>query len=129
MESKKDWLDYSEDEMKAKLVQIGQAIKDNDLSKELKIRDGQGVHFGLKKAGDCTVHNFLCIQGDVSLSKAGNVENLKKALNSGPLKDVSPTSYKFDVFAMPAIGEPFIPITEIVDIYSQDSKSIQHKPG
>jgi hypothetical protein len=98
------------------------------LSKEVKIDDMQAVHFGLKKR-DCIVHNFLYIFGDVSLSKAGNVENLKKALNSGALKDVSPTSYKFNVFAMPAIGEPFIPITEIVDIYSQDSKSIQHKPG
>jgi hypothetical protein len=69
------------------------------------------------------------IEGEVSASKAGNVENLKKALNSGALKDVAPASYKVLIKVKPATGGPFIPITEIVDIYTQDDKSIEHKPG
>ena len=39
MESKKQWLDYSEDEQRAKLVEIGQALKDNDLIQEVKIKE------------------------------------------------------------------------------------------
>ncbi len=54
---------------------------------------------------------------------------MNKALNEGALKDVSPASYKFDIEVKPATGGPFIPITEVVDIYNQEDKSIEHKPG
>jgi hypothetical protein len=39
-------------------------------------------------------------------------------LNEGALKDVSPASYKFKIEVKPATGGPFIPITEVVDIYN-----------
>ena len=55
MESKKQWLDYSEDEQRAKLVEIGQALKDNDLIQEVKIKESQQVVFKLQEAGGCQV--------------------------------------------------------------------------
>jgi hypothetical protein len=39
MDSKKLLQDFSEDELKAKLMQIGQDLKDNDLGKEVKIKE------------------------------------------------------------------------------------------
>ena len=56
MDSKKQWLDYSEDEQKAMLAQIGQGLKDNDLTKEVKIIERQQVVFKLKAAGGCRVY-------------------------------------------------------------------------
>ena len=129
MESKKQLQDFSEDELKAKLMQIGQALKDNDLGKEVKIKEIQLVQFKLRDLDNCDIEYQLMIEGEVSASKAGNVENLKKALNSGALKDVASASYKVLIKVKPATGGPFIPITEIIDIYTQDDKSIEHKPG
>ncbi len=93
MDSKKQLQDFSEDELKAKLMQIGQALKDNDLGKEVKIKEIQEVVFKLQDQGNCDIEYQLSIEGEVSASKAGNVENLNKALNSGALKDVAPASY------------------------------------
>ena len=56
MDSKKQWLDYSEDEQKAILAQIGQGLKDNDLTREVKIIERQQVVFKLKQAAGCRVY-------------------------------------------------------------------------
>ncbi len=49
--------------------------------------------FKLQEAGACQVNHELSLQGEVSASKAENVEKLNKALNTGAFKDVSPASY------------------------------------
>ncbi len=69
------------------------------------------------------------IAGEVSSSKAENVKNLNKALNDGPLNDVSPASYKIKIEVKPSTGAPFIPIKEVVDINNLEDKSIEHKAG
>ena len=83
----------------------------------------------MKEQGECEASSDLIISGEVSSSKAENVKNLSKALNEGALNDVSPASYRFKIEVKPATGGPFIPITEVVDIYNQEDKSIEHKPG
>jgi|LauGreDrversion4_2_1035121.scaffolds.fasta_scaffold516802_3 hypothetical protein len=51
--------------------------------------------FKLREAGACEVNYKLLFVGEVSASKAGNVENLKKAIKSEALKDVFPASISF----------------------------------
>jgi thiol-disulfide isomerase/thioredoxin len=51
-------------------------------------------------------------------------------LNEGALKDVSPDCYRFEIEVKPpSTGGPFIPIKDLVDIYTQEDKSIEHKAG
>ncbi len=126
---KKHWKDFSGEEQLAKLKQIGEALKKCDLQKEVKIKESQQVVFKLQEAGACQVNHELSLQGEVSASKAENVEVLNKDLNTGAFKDVSPASYQFDIDIKPATGGPFIPITEIIDIYSQEDRKIEHKAG
>jgi hypothetical protein len=49
MESKKSWQELSEDEKKAKLEQISQAIKARDLREEVKIIEVRQVPHALKE--------------------------------------------------------------------------------
>jgi len=55
----------------------------------------QAIMFKLREAGACEVNYKLLFVGEVSASKAGNVENLKKAIKSEALKDVFPASISF----------------------------------
>jgi thiol-disulfide isomerase/thioredoxin len=87
------------------------------------------VVFTLKGEGKFDSKSDLMIEGEVSASKAENVKDLTKALNEGALKDVSPGSYRFDIEVKPSTGGPFIPIKDLVDIYNQEDKSIEHKEG
>lgn len=83
----------------------------------------------MKENGDCNSKFDLIIEGEVPLSKADSVNNLKKALNEGTLKVVSPASFRIEIEVKPLIGEQFYPITEVIDIYTQDEKKIEAKPG
>ena len=82
----------------------------------------------MKEEGECEARSDFFILGKVSKSKAENVEKINKALNEGALKDISPASYKLNI-EVKATGGPFIPITEVIDIYKYEDKSIEHKPG
>ena len=127
--TKKHWKDFSQEEQHAKLVLIAEALKEKDLHTEVKIKESQEVVFSLKGAGKCESNSDLMIEGEVSASKAENVKDLNKALNEGALKDVSPASYRFEIEVKPSTGGPFIPIKDLVDIYNQEDKSIEHKEG
>ena len=127
--TKKHWKDFSQEEQHAKLVLIAEALKEKDLHTEVKIKESQEVVFTLKGEGKFDSKSDLMIEGEVSASKAENVKDLSKALNEGALKDVSPASYRFEIEVKPSTGGPFIPIKDLVDIYNQEDKSIEHKPG
>lgn len=127
--TKKHWKDFSQEEQHAKLVLIAEALKEKDLHTEVKIKESQEVVFTLKGEGKFDSKSDLMIEGEVSASKAENVKDLNKALNEGALKDVSPGSYRFDIEVKPSTGGPFIPIKDLVDIYNQEDKSIEHKEG
>ena len=127
--TKKHWKDFSQEEQHAKLVLIAEALKEKDLHTEVKIKESQEVVFTLKGEGKFDSKSDLMIEGEVSASKAENVNDLTKALNEGALKDVSPASYRFDIEVKPSTGGPFIPIKDLVDIYNQEDKSIEHKEG
>ena len=76
----------------------------------------------MKGKGEYETISTLSITGEVAGEKAENVKSLNKALNEGALKDVSPASYDFEIEVKPSFGGPFIPITEVVDIYNQEDK-------
>ena len=88
MESQKDWKELSEDEQKAKLKQIGQAIEAHDLSEEIKIivvREVPLILQTLASSPEAQFESkFLRIQGSVSTPKWENARQLEDDLDSDP---------------------------------------------
>ena len=124
MESQKDWKELSEDEQKANLKQIGQAIKAHDLSQEIKIIVVREVPMTLQLLAPSPKfqleNNFLRIQGNVSTPKWENARQLLDDLDSDPFKDISMETTK--IVLSNVIGESFETIDNIFEINTKEAR-------
>ena len=71
----------------------------------------------------------MIVEGEVPAEKSTNVEKFKKLVFEGPLKDIIPQTANIEIEVKLGVGAPFMNITNVTDIYKEEVRSIDHKPG
>ena len=62
-------------------------------------------------------------------NKAEQVKNFIKEAKEGILKDISPRTYQLELSAKPGVGEDYLEIQNVVDVFKGEETNIVHKKG
>lgn len=121
------WETISPDEQDAKVRQVGELLKEHGLS-HIKPKVLDQIIYMIKQRV-AKRQRALIIDGSVSADLSTKVEAFMKAAKAGPLAGINPQTANIDIEVKLAAGGPFIPIKEVNEIYGQEERSIEHKPG
>ena len=125
--STKKWEELASQEQDDKLKAVTELLKDQGLEM-IKPKALDQIVYTLSQ-GKKQRQQVLMIEGGVPQDKGENVKLFKKLAFEGPLKEVNPSTVNIEIEVKLGVGAPYIPITEVTDIYHEKPQTIQHKAG
>jgi len=121
------WEALTDEEQDQTLKKVGALLKEHGLAHIKPKALDQVIYMINKKT--LQRQRALIIEGSVSADQSDAAEKFKKAAKAGPLSDINPRTANIDIEVKLQSGGPFIPITEVNDIFKQEEQSINHKAG
>ena len=123
----KDFGRFTTEEQLDKVKQLGALIADHGLQGQVKAKLFDQVVCPLK-APEVQRQMALFIEGKAALSDKPKVDAFKKAARP-LLAGINPRTMKMEISCGVKVGDPYLEITDVVDVWTEDEKNITHKQG
>jgi hypothetical protein len=81
------------------------------------------------KAGRKQRQQVLIVEGKVPSEKAPAVKRFEQLAWEGPLKGINQQTANIEIEVQVGVGAPYMPITNVTDIYEEKPHNIDHKAG
>lgn len=81
------------------------------------------------KATELQHQTVLILEHEFPSIKSQDVKDFIKEAKETLLKNIKPQSVQLELSAKPGVGEPYLEIQNVVDVFQAEEVNLVHKPG